>query len=162
MPLFRATSRGHAPSRRDNDANRVVLLILTIVLSLVILVTVAGELTGGAAADRARQKLLIVATLVAGLDRSPTWSTRCTTRICIIPATTAARTWPGSIFPGERPEPDYGDFVYFAFTLGVALQTSDVAITSPAHPPDRDDALRRRLHLQPRRAALAINILRAS
>jgi uncharacterized membrane protein len=38
----------------------------------------------------------------------------------------------GLEFPGDRPEPDYGDFLYFAFTLGVALQTSDVAVTSPA------------------------------
>ena len=37
----------------------------------------------------------------------------------------------GLIFPGDRSEPDYADFVYFCFTLGVALQTSDVAITSP-------------------------------
>ena len=28
-------------------------------------------------------------------------------------------------------EPLLADFVYFAFTLGVAVQTSDVAITSP-------------------------------
>ena len=38
----------------------------------------------------------------------------------------------GLIFPGDRPEPDYSDFVYFSFTIGVALQTSDVAITSPS------------------------------
>lgn len=42
----------------------------------------------------------------------------------------AARTPPGSIFPGDR-EPDYADFCHFAFTLGVALQTADVCITSP-------------------------------
>ena len=36
----------------------------------------------------------------------------------------------GLDFPGDRAEPDYWDFVYFSFTLGVALQTSDVCITS--------------------------------
>ena len=36
----------------------------------------------------------------------------------------------GLDFPGKR-NPDYADFCYFAFTLGVALQTSDVSITSP-------------------------------
>jgi uncharacterized membrane protein len=37
----------------------------------------------------------------------------------------------GLVFPGDRSEPDYSDFVYFSFTIGVALQTSDVAINSP-------------------------------
>jgi uncharacterized membrane protein len=37
----------------------------------------------------------------------------------------------GLDFPGGRKEPDYADFTYFAFTLGIALQTSDVCITSP-------------------------------
>ena len=37
----------------------------------------------------------------------------------------------GLDFPGTRT-PDYGDFAYFAFTLGMTFQTSDVAISSPA------------------------------
>lgn len=36
----------------------------------------------------------------------------------------------GLTFPGERP-PDAFDFAYFAFTLGICFQTSDVCITSP-------------------------------
>lgn len=35
----------------------------------------------------------------------------------------------GIDFPGTA-EPSYGDFVYFAFTLGMTFQTSDVDITS--------------------------------
>ena len=35
----------------------------------------------------------------------------------------------GSIFP-IATEPDYWDFVYFSFTLGMTFQTSDVDITS--------------------------------
>jgi uncharacterized membrane protein len=34
-------------------------------------------------------------------------------------------------FP-ESNEPDYWDFVYFSFTLGMTFQTSDVAITTTA------------------------------
>jgi uncharacterized membrane protein len=34
----------------------------------------------------------------------------------------------GLTFPGTD-EPDYGDFVYFAFCLGMTFQTSDVTIT---------------------------------
>jgi uncharacterized membrane protein len=35
----------------------------------------------------------------------------------------------GLNFPGERP-PDYFDFAYFAFTVGMCFQVSDVTITS--------------------------------
>jgi uncharacterized membrane protein len=36
----------------------------------------------------------------------------------------------GLTFPGERP-PDAFDFAYFAFTIGICFQTSDITITSP-------------------------------
>jgi uncharacterized membrane protein len=36
----------------------------------------------------------------------------------------------GLTFPGDRP-PTAFDFAYFAFTLGICFQTSDVCITSP-------------------------------
>lgn len=36
----------------------------------------------------------------------------------------------GLQFPGHD-EPLYGDFIYFSYTIGVAAQTADVAITSP-------------------------------
>jgi uncharacterized membrane protein len=35
----------------------------------------------------------------------------------------------GLAFPGDR-EPDYWDFVYFSFVIGMTSQVSDVAITS--------------------------------
>lgn len=39
---------------------------------------------------------------------------------------------PGGLsFPGDR-EPDYHDFLYYAFVIGCAAQTADVATTSPA------------------------------
>jgi uncharacterized membrane protein len=34
----------------------------------------------------------------------------------------------GLEFPGHDPEPDYLDFAYFAFTIGMAAQTADVTI----------------------------------
>ena len=36
----------------------------------------------------------------------------------------------GLLFPGHCPEPDYWDFTYFSFILGMAFQTSDVMVTS--------------------------------
>jgi uncharacterized membrane protein len=35
----------------------------------------------------------------------------------------------GIEMPGTK-EPDYWDFVYFSFTLGMTFQTSDTAVTS--------------------------------
>jgi uncharacterized membrane protein len=36
----------------------------------------------------------------------------------------------GLQFPGEPAEPDHTDFVYFAFTIAVTAQTSDVAVST--------------------------------
>ncbi len=36
----------------------------------------------------------------------------------------------GLNFPGGDATPGYGDFLYFAFTMGAACQTSDVAVTT--------------------------------
>jgi uncharacterized membrane protein len=35
----------------------------------------------------------------------------------------------GLLFPGDLKEPDYWDFVYFSFVIGMTSQVSDVAIT---------------------------------
>ena len=36
----------------------------------------------------------------------------------------------GLAFPGDEKEPDYWDFVYFSFVIGMTSQVSDVGITS--------------------------------
>ncbi len=36
----------------------------------------------------------------------------------------------GLAFPGEEAEPDYWDFVYFSFVIGMTAQVADVGITS--------------------------------
>ena len=36
----------------------------------------------------------------------------------------------GLAFPGGEPEPDYWDFVYFSFVIGMTSQVSDVGITN--------------------------------
>ena len=35
----------------------------------------------------------------------------------------------GMQFPGDDPEPDYWDFMYFSFTIGMCAQVSDVTIS---------------------------------
>ena len=36
----------------------------------------------------------------------------------------------GLAFPGDEPAPDYWDFVYFSFVIGMTSQVSDVGVTS--------------------------------
>lgn len=38
----------------------------------------------------------------------------------------------GIVLPNEEEQPDYLDFMYFAFTIGMTSQTSDISITSPS------------------------------
>jgi uncharacterized membrane protein len=35
----------------------------------------------------------------------------------------------GMSFPGDEPEPDYWDFMYFSFVVGMCAQVSDVTVT---------------------------------
>jgi uncharacterized membrane protein len=130
LPLFRREADRMRRAARDNDANRIIMLILTLILSLVILATVAGELVG-ARQPTTVEKLLIIATLglawtfanmVYALHYAHLFYT----------GDDGGKDLAGLDFPGDRREPDYADFVYFSFTIGAALQTSDVVITSPA------------------------------
>ena len=129
IPLFRRHADEMRKAALTNDANRVILLILTVVLSMVILVTVAGELIGPHH-PRPIEKLMIITTLVlawlfANMVYALHYAHLFYTR------DDGGKDLAGLVFPGDRKEPDYADFVYFSFTLGIALQTSDVAITSP-------------------------------
>jgi len=128
--LFRRHADDMRHSARTNDARRVTLLVLTVILSMVILVTVAGELIGPHQLAPI-EKLMIVATLalawtfgnmVYALHYAHLFYT----------SDDGGKDLAGLVFPGDSKEPGYSDFVYFSFTLGIALQTSDIAITSPS------------------------------
>ena len=129
LPLFRREADEMRRSARNNDANRVILLVLTVILSLVILVTVAGELTAEQKpADW--EKMLVVATLVLAWTFANSVYALHYAHLYYT-GDDGGKDLAGLDFPGDRTEPDYSDFVYFSFTLGVALQTSDVCISSP-------------------------------
>lgn len=126
LPLLRnanaAAMRRHA---RDNDANRVGLLLLTGLVMLVILVAVAGEL-------RNKTNLVTIALVVGTLALAWLFSN-------MVYALHYAHIFylgdkdgkdcGGLGFP-NCDEPDYWDFVYFSFTLGMTFQTSDVEMTN--------------------------------
>ena len=110
-----ATMKRHAA---ENDANRTMLLVIVAMVSLAVLFAVA-VMTG--TAPGWKTKLLIVGTLLmAWLFANSIWALHY--------AHLAASRGGGIDFPGEDP-PDYADFAYFSFTLGMTFQTSDVAIS---------------------------------
>jgi len=124
-PLLRHRSDDMRRSASLNDANRLLLLFLTLAVSLVVLVAVASELMQGASPDT-RSIVLIVTTLVLCWVFSNTIYT-------LHYAHLYYRAHHGSDAAGlqfpETPEPNYWDFVYFAFCLGMTFQTSDVSVT---------------------------------
>ena len=114
---------------RENDANRVVLLVLTLVLSLVILVTVAGELTSDEPLTGLGKGLVVATLTLAWVFGNLVYALHYAH--LFYTSDDGGEDLAGLDFPGKRTEPDYADFLYFSFTLGIALQTSDVCITSP-------------------------------
>jgi len=124
-PLLGHRSDDMRRSATRNDANRLLLLFLTLAVSLVVLVAVASELMQGASPDT-RSIALIVGTLVLSWVFSNTIYT-------LHYAHLYYRARHGSDAGGlefpETAEPNYWDFVYFAFCLGMTFQTSDVSVT---------------------------------
>jgi uncharacterized membrane protein len=129
LPLLRDSSaeamRRHAA---DNDANRTFVLIITSILALVVMAAIGVELQSvkdhqTLAITKLVTTLLLVwffANTIYALHYAHAWYRR-------DPA--SGGDCGGLDFPGTAA-PDYADFAYFAFTLGMTFQTSDVGITS--------------------------------
>jgi uncharacterized membrane protein len=106
-----------------NDANRHLLLALTAIVMTVLLIAIAAEAVGRTPQPFTR--ILIIATLiVAWLFSNSVYALHYAHLAYRKPGGGCA----GLEFPGTRT-PVYWDFVYFAFTLGMTFQTSDVTIS---------------------------------
>ncbi len=112
-----ATMRKHAT---ENDANRAVLLGITSVTMLAILTAVFSEMA--VKAGGGPPKSLIIGTLALAWLFSNTIYALHYAHIYYVEGSKG-----GLKFSGEG-EPDYSDFIYFAFTLGMTFQTSDTAV----------------------------------
>jgi len=124
--LFRS---GDAQSMRDaakrNDANRAMLLVITAVVMLVILIAVAAEVSQRAASDPLAVTLIIATLALAWAFSNMIYALHYAH--IFYTASSAGGDSGGISFPGTK-EPDYWDFTYFAFTLGMTFQTSDTDI----------------------------------
>jgi uncharacterized membrane protein len=110
---------------RRNDANRVLLLVVTGVTMLVILVAVYKELQG-------KSDVIAIALVIATLALAWLFSN-------VVYALHYAHLYylgdeHGKDLRGLQfsncDEPDWWDFLYFSFTIGMTFQTSDTAIGS--------------------------------
>ncbi|HEU4696116.1 MAG TPA: DUF1345 domain-containing protein [Sphingomicrobium sp.] len=115
-----AEIRDHANA---NDANRTFLLGITGVVMAVLLVAIGAEAMG--TNPQPFTKGLIIFTLAMAWLFS---NTIYALHYAHLAYGDECHECAGLEFPGTA-EPDYWDFVYFAFTCGMAFATSDVQIT---------------------------------
>jgi len=113
--------RAHAEA---NDANRHILLAITGIVMAILLTAIAAEAVGHN--PQPFTKGLIIGTLaLAWLFSNTIYALHYAHLAYMMPDDGCC----GFEFPGTQ-EPDYWDFVYFAFTCGMAFATSDVEITN--------------------------------
>jgi len=110
---------------RNNDANRAVLLVLTGLTLLIVLVAVAKEMQGKS--DPWVVALVIATLALAWLFSNTVYALHYAH--LYYSESDEGKDSGGLEFP-SCDEPDYWDFVYFSFTLGMTFQTSDVEIHS--------------------------------
>ncbi|MDQ2892577.1 MAG: DUF1345 domain-containing protein [Pseudomonadota bacterium] len=109
---------------KANDANRAVLLGFSFVVLLVILVAVAMELQGKH--DPIGIGLALTTIVLAWLFGNTIY----TLHYAHLYYMSDDDGDVGGIDFPDCAEPDYWDFLYFSYTLGMTFQTSDVEITS--------------------------------
>lgn len=131
IPLLKhgstATMRLHAG---ENDANRLMILVITSLLTLVVMVAVSGELERVNKGDVLAAVKLVATLLLIWLFANSIYALHYAHEFYSHEAKTGGDRG-GLDFPKTK-EPSYSDFAYFAFTLGMTFQTSDVEITAPA------------------------------
>jgi uncharacterized membrane protein len=118
-----AQMRAHSQA---NDANRMLVLAITTLVTFAVMAAITGELSKAQDGD-----LLAIAKLVGTLALIWLFANLVFTihYAHYYYATDPAKGGDvgGLDFPGTKV-PDYKDFAYFAFTLGMTFQTSDVGI----------------------------------
>lgn len=128
LPLLRYDHSKLSAVAEDNDANRGMLLAIVFVLSLIIFAAVLFELKQRAQMATT-EKALIALTLGLVWTFGNMVYTLHYMHLFYMPDA-VGKEQRGLEFP-RTPHPVLSDFLYFSYTLGVAVQTSDVVITSP-------------------------------
>lgn len=126
LPLLRHESHHMRAAARRNDANRVALLVITGAISLAILATIASVLIPAGAPGPQGIALVLATLAICWLFGNTVYALH---YAHLFYSQRGDRDAGGLDFP-QTPEPDYSDFIYFAWCLGMTFQTSDVTITT--------------------------------
>ena len=126
LPLLRrSTTAAMRAAARANDANRAGLLAISAAVAIAVLAAVATALSAQRPAPAAIVALVIVTLALAWTFTNIVFALHYAHLFYL--GDSEGKDRAGLAFPACR-EPAYWDFVYFAFTLGMTFQTSDVAI----------------------------------
>lgn len=128
-PLLKSDADTMRRNAANNDANRELMLLLTFIVTLVILIAVGVAVTAHNAPAGGAIVLLLVTLTLAWIFSNTVYALHYA-HICYI-ADGREPEKGGIDFPNSD-QPNYWDFIYFAFTLGMTFQTSDVSITNTA------------------------------
>ena len=126
--LFSCDATAMRQQARRNDANRTLILVMTGIVMLVVLVVVASELRQRTAPSLGMIGLIIPTLALAWCFSNIVYTLHYA--YLFYRGGSGGGDHGGLDFP-DRDEPDYWDIAYFAVTLGMTFQTSDVGITSP-------------------------------
>jgi uncharacterized membrane protein len=125
-PLFKLDAAGIRGKAKPEDADRILLLALTAVIMVTILTAVAAELTQTEAPYSFAVALVIGTLAIAWCFSNMIYAIHYAH--LYYDDSRGGGDRGGVEFPKTK-SPDYWDFVYFAYTLGMTFQTSDVNIT---------------------------------
>jgi uncharacterized membrane protein len=110
------------------DEGQAAILVLTVLAALASLGAIVAELGAAPSEGAARPPIRLA---LAALTILLSWTFIHTIfALHYAHEFYDARTGGGMAFPGGDAEPDYWDFVYFSFVIGMTSQVSDVGITS--------------------------------
>ena len=110
------------------DEGRLGILVLTVAAALASLGAIIAELGPSATGGTVRQPPQLVLAMMTILL---SWAfTHTIFALHYAHEFYGPESEGGLTFPGGDAEPDYWDFVYFAFVIGMTSQVSDVAISS--------------------------------
>ncbi len=124
MLAARADARHIRRRARVQDEGQITILAFTAIAALASLGAIIA-LLGNMAARTPAQLLFATATIVLS------WAfTHAMFALHYAHEYYDERTGIGMQFPGDEREPDYWDFLYFSFVIGMCAQVSDVTVCS--------------------------------
>jgi len=131
VPLYNDAPKQMRKAAEANDANRAILLFLAFALTVVILVAVGSEMGSSKSSGPFDIALTIATLLIAWFFGNTVYALHYAH--LFYTADDGGKDRAGLAFPteaGKDKDPIFPDFVYFSFTVGSALATSDVNVTS--------------------------------